>query len=95
MYLVSPELYREASDRLLDAVGSKTYFSGSVAFPFVGTECRLTVSVIVYRERIVLPEGVAEAITDLVPVWWEFHTWAESDEMVNDFSFSDLRCFVR
>lgn len=95
MYSVSPELYREVAERLLDAAGSRGYYSGTIAFDFAGAGCRLTASVVVYRERISLPEGDAEAIVDVVPVWWEFHTFAAGEEVMNDFSFSDLRRFVR
>ncbi|WP_418983615.1 hypothetical protein [Alistipes sp.] len=91
MYSVSPELYREAAARLAEAVGGSNYFSGTVRFPFGDTECRLTGSVIVYRKRESLPEGDGERIADLVPVWWEFHTSIEGREVLNDFSFSQLR----
>lgn len=90
-YSVSSELYEEAAIRLTDAIGPDNYFSGTVAFRYEGTECRLTASVIVYRERLSRPEGVHNAITDLVPVWWEFHTFCHGDENLNDFDFTELR----
>lgn len=91
MYSVSPELYREAATRLMDAIDSQNYFSGTVAFRFEQTDCRLTTSVLVYRNRIARPEGVGLAITDLVPVWWEFHTTYDEGEVLNDFSFAELK----
>ena len=36
-------------------------------------------------------EGDRDVIADLVPVWWEFHTTGDGGEVLNDFSFSDLR----
>lgn len=57
MYSVSPELYHEAAARLSDAIDGGNYFSGSLAFRFGDTDCRLTASVIVYRGRLSLPEG--------------------------------------
>lgn len=95
IYPVSTALYREAADRLLDAVGARSYFSGTVSFRFSETECRLTASLIVYRKRHPLPEGDVDAIADLVPVWWEFHTRVDDTECLNDFSFSELRSFIR
>ncbi|MFR5441984.1 hypothetical protein [Alistipes sp.] len=59
MYSVSPELYHEAAARLSDAIDGGNYFSGSLAFRFGDTDCRLTASVIVYRGRLSLPEGGA------------------------------------
>ena len=90
-YSVSPELYRETAVRLADALDGGGYFSGSVRFAFGGMECRLTASVIVCRRRESLPEGDVDAVADLVPVWWEFHTAGDGGEVLNDFSFSDLR----
>lgn len=90
-YSVTPELYNETLTRLTEAIGADNYFSGTVEFVFDDITCRLRTSVIVYRRTERLPEGDASVITDLVPVWWEFHT--ESDdagEMLNDFSFSEL-----
>lgn len=94
IYSVSSALYLEAIDRLLDAVGPRGYFSGMLRFPFEGTECRLTVSVLVSRRRVVLPEGSQECVSDLVPVWWEFHTTVDGEERLNDFSFATLRTML-
>lgn len=95
MYCVSPELYLETAARLGDAIGDGNYFSGAIEFLSGDLICRLTISVIVYRSRISLPEGVCRPVTDLVPVWWEFHTVGEAGEMLNDFDFSSLvRCLV-
>ena len=94
MYSVSTELYREVVSRLLEAVGSESYYSGTLAFGYGDVECRLTASVIVCRERVRYPEGVWDEITDLVPVWWEFHTADDAGEFLNDFSFSELRSLL-
>lgn len=94
MYSVSTELYEEAFARLKDAIGGREYFSGTVCFEHDGIGCRLVASVIVCRERVSLPEGVGHEISDLVPVWWEFHTEDPGGEMLNDFSFSALRSLV-
>lgn len=94
IYTVSLALYLEALERLLDAIGPRGYFSGSVDFRFEGVGCRLTASVIVARRRVRLPEGERDAVADLVPVWWEFHTVAEEGELLNDFSFAALRALV-
>ena len=91
MYSVSSELYRETAARLTEAAGAAGYFSGSVCFRFAQTECRLTASVIVYRRTERLPEGDCEVVADLVPVWWEFHTLVDGAEVLNDFSFAELR----
>ena len=91
-YPVTPELYHETLIHLTDAIGAANYYSGTVAFDFDGIACRLLTSVIVYRRTERLPEGEYSLLTDLVPVWWEFHTESDEEgELLNDFSFDELR----
>lgn len=94
MYTISSLLYEETARRLRDAIGSRSYFSGSVRFIFEGMECRLTLSAVIYKSRREMPEGVFDAIDDIVPVWWEFHTSDECGETLNDFSFSTLKEYI-
>lgn len=91
MYTVLPELYDLAAERLIEGIGRSDYFSGTVAFDFEGVECRLTASLIVYRRSERLPEGDGSPVADIVPVWWEFHTFVGGVESLNDFSFSEIR----
>jgi len=64
-YSVPSELYREVALRLSEAIGSGGYFSGTLAFAWGEAECRLTASVIVYRQRISAPDGQADVISRL------------------------------
>ena len=91
MYSISPELYRQVTGRLSDAIGDGDYFSGALDFVFGPVSCRLVVTVIVYRARVVLPEGERRPVADVVPVWWEFRTVVDGEERLNDFSFDELR----
>lgn len=93
-YSVPSELYREVALRLSEAIGSGGYFSGTLAFVWGEAECRLTASVIVYRQRISAPDGQADVISRLVPVWWEFHTAFDGVEQLNDFSFEELGAWI-
>ncbi|MDE7304293.1 MAG: hypothetical protein K2N04_00025 [Alistipes sp.] len=95
MYSVSSELYGQVAASLAEAIGAKSYFSGSVEASADGAEWRLTASVIVYRRRVSLPEGEFDTIADLVPVWWEFHSFVSGVEQINDFSFATLRETIR
>jgi len=91
MYRVSSALYNELAWRLAERIGRDGYFSGSIELETAGAECRLVLSAVVYRRRETMPEGESEIISDLVPVWWEFHTATEEGEAINDFSFGELR----
>ncbi len=94
IYSVSPELYEEVKRRFIELIDDRNYFSGHLAFDFEGWECRLVCSCFVRRREEVLPEGVAHPICDLMPVWWEFHTYDSCCERLNDFSFSTLRTLL-
>ncbi|MDE5637428.1 MAG: hypothetical protein K2J51_05360 [Alistipes sp.] len=91
MYIIASEVYDRLAECLRDAIGGSSYFSGSVAVIDGDTECRLTASLIVYRERIVSPEGTAECISDIVPVWWESRTTCGAEEMLDDCDFAEIR----
>ncbi len=96
IYPISDALYAETLDRLIDAIGSRSYFSGVLTFPHHDLLCRLVLSVCVYRRTERLPEGDTDRVADLVPVWWEFHTLADDGtEHPNDFSFGELRDRLR
>lgn len=95
MYPVSSELYRQVAARLAEAVGNHGYFSGTVEGEAEGAAWRLTVSAIVYRNRVSQPEGTFDPISDFVPVWWEFHTLTAEGEVLNDFSFGEMRNIFR
>jgi len=95
IYSVTTPLYREMAELLREAIGDETYFSGSVMHLWGDIECRLTVSLILYRQTVRMPEGEARPIVDAVPVWWEFHTSEGGEEFPNDFSFAELRPCLR
>lgn len=95
MYTVSKELYGEVKARLEEAIDGESYFSGRIEGETAEVAWRLTASLIVYREPVLLPEGAEERIADLVPVWWEFHTTASEGEVLNDFSFGVVREAIR
>lgn len=79
-YPIIPELYGIVARKLLDEIGEKSFYSGSFSFDYGSKEC--------------LPEGDADRIDDLVPVWWEFHTSDQAGERPNDFSFSELKEYL-
>ncbi len=91
MYSISTALYLETVEQLAETIGASNYFSGSLTFQFGEVACRMTTSVIVYRQHLSMPEDEQEIITDLIPVWWEFHTTIDGTEQLNDFSFTTLR----
>ncbi len=91
MYSVSSKLYDEAAEMICEAADGRGYLSDSFRFRFDDTECNLRLSVILYYTEVDFPEGRHRLLCDAVPVWWEFHTTTPERELLNDFSFSELR----
>ena len=94
MYDIPNQLYLEVADRLIARFGTSDYFSGTLSLDYVGVMCSLLRSAIIYRRRERCDEGERLLIADVVPVWWEFHTFIDGEEVVNNFSFNELREYI-
>lgn len=94
MYEISSKLYLEIADRLMAEIGSKEYFSGAILCTHGDIECKLLCSLFVERSRHTEPDENYPAIVDIIPVWWEFSTVEGSVELLNDFSFSELKALI-
>lgn len=94
MFTVTPHLYRETAIRLREAVSGCSYFSGSISFSSDNIDCKLTASLVICRQSLDMPEEELRCISDIVPVWWHFATFRDGTEILNDFSFGDLKEFM-
>lgn len=94
MYNILPELYREVVVKILDEIGSRDYYSGSFDFESEDVSCRIVLSAVIYRDNVHYPEGEYSLVKDIVPVWWEFHTYLDGNECLNNFSFNELREYI-
>ena len=95
MFNVSSVIYGRVAEIILDRIGSSDYLSESFEFEFEGVVFKMLFSGVFYRKRLYLPEGECDVLTDIVPVWWEFHTFNQQGEMLNDFSFNELRRYLK
>lgn len=91
MYNVSTQLYLDLADKLFEQITTKEFFSGVVTLYDGDIECRLITTLIIERESKPNEEYSFPRITNLVPVWWEFHTFEGDRELLNNFSFSEFR----
>lgn len=94
MYIVLPELYHRLSEELVDKIAGRGYFSGTIELEYGDVHCRLVLSVVMYYEERDGAQGVERVLSDLVAVWWEFHTYTSNEEIINDLSFDELRKYV-
>jgi hypothetical protein len=95
MFNVSSVIYGRVAEIILDRIGPSDYLRESFEFECEGVVCRMLFSGVLYRKRLYLPEGEFDAIDDIVPVWWEFHTFNQQGEILNDFSFTELRNYLK
>lgn len=95
MYKVSPEFYVALVEKLLEQIDLKEYYSGVLEFEFEDVNCRMVLSAVVYRKGVVYAERPSLGVRDVVPVWWELHTYIEGEECLNDFSFNELREYIK
>ena len=94
MYEISSQIYEKTAEKLCNLVGGNGYFSGTLEFSHEDIECRMVASLIIYRKRVEMPEGLFDVIDDIVPVWWEFHTVIDGEELINDFDFARLKEYI-
>ncbi|MBQ1253340.1 MAG: hypothetical protein IIY05_03245 [Alistipes sp.] len=95
MYAISSKLYHQLATRLVELVADKGYYSGRLEFEFEGVWCELILSVFVYHQQQSDKWATRPAVVDMIPVWWEFHTSTDGDEMLNDMSFNELRDYIK
>ena len=95
MYTISSKVYLEVAERLSALIGSLNYYSGWFEFESDELSCRMVLSIFIHRHKETLPEGrVVDVIDNIIPVWWEFHTYVDGEEVLNNFSFNELREFI-
>lgn len=94
MYHITPELYHDVALRLCDAIDGDSYYAGSITFSTDEIDYRLTLSIIIHRSSDSSEIKNLNSIVDIIPVWWEFHTYNSTGEIINDFSFSDLKADI-
>ena len=94
MYDVLPELYQEVATKIIEQVGRRGYYSDALDFEWGGVECHMVLSAVVYRRTEQYPEGERFVVADMVPVWWEFHTFIDGEEVLNNFSFNEMREYI-
>jgi hypothetical protein len=94
MIEISAEIYCAIAARLREKIGICDYFNGTVEFETEEFYSTLTLTAIVYRRTETTPECVRRPVSDVVPVWWDFSTVQECGQVLNDFSFMELKPYL-
>lgn len=90
-------IYAAIADKLTDAIGEGSYFSGDIDHEDdYGNEYHLGITVMVYRRTVTAPDCSWNEIYNIVPLWWEFHTYVGDDkeEVWNDFMFEEFKRWI-
>lgn len=91
MYCFKSEIYEELSSEIRLSLQNRCYFSGRAEVEDGDTVCRLVASLIIYRRNTAPLSDERDTIVNVVPVWWECHTFAGGAEVENDFDFDEFR----
>lgn len=92
---VSNEVYSALSDELIEQIGSDEYFKTTIEVEKDGIMYELEASGMVYRKEVRCPDWTGEVISDVIPTWWELHTFdKDGNEIRNDGQFSEIREYI-
>lgn len=94
MLLITPTFYQRLGDLLVEAIDSTDYYSGDIELGDLEVDYRFSSTLMIYYAEEIYPEGCQTIICDIVPVWWELHTFTEDGEWLNDFDFNTLKAYV-
>lgn len=91
MYFFKSEIYEELSSEIRLSLENNCYFSGRAEVGDGDVVCRLVASLIIYRRKVAPLSDERDTIVNVVPVWWECHTFEDGEEVENDFDFDEFR----
>ena len=87
--------YCHVAEKIIEQTLGRNYFSGVFEFDLGELSARMIATLMIYHRKERLPQGEITLISDIIPVWWEFHTLIDDEEKLNDFSFNELREYIK
>ncbi len=91
MLKITIPIYEHLSELLLEAIDGREFYSDDIIFEWEGVEYKFSATLMVYYRQVRYPEGWESEISNIVPVWWEFHSTTEYGEELNDMDFNELK----
>lgn len=84
MIKITQNIYEEVLQKLVIEIGDSNYISArTITGSFDGVEYKFIINAVIYRDDF-------KNISEIVPIWWEFHTEIDGVEKMNDFLFSEM-----
>lgn len=96
MIILDDSDYKCIAEKLMLAIGNSQFYNGLIEYQTSDFSSVLRATLIIYRQKTLDPaDDNATKITDIVPVWWEFHAYDQYGEQLNGFSWRELReCMI-
>lgn len=88
MIKITKNIYEEVLQKLVIEIGDSNYISArTITGGFDDVEYKFIINAVIYRDDF-------KNISEIVPIWWEFHTEIDGVEKMNDFLFSEMMKLV-
>lgn len=97
VFHIENKIYKDITEQLTELIGGNDYIratrinieDGDISHTF-------DITAIIYHELFSAPDGCWSEISDIIPIWHEFHTYegAEMIEKLNDFSIDNLKKYM-
>lgn len=93
---IEPQIYQALAEALLDKIGERDYLpqtmleiegEGDMLF-------RLSIAAIIYHGIDYWPDGAVRTITNVVPIWWELHSFRGDVEVLNNATFDRIKEYI-
>lgn len=88
MIEITRNIYEEVLSKLIGEIGESNYLSTrNITGSFDNVMYNFIITAVIYRDDF-------KNISEIVPIWWEFHTEIDGVEKMNDFLFSELQKLI-
>ncbi|MFI3281415.1 MAG: hypothetical protein R3Y44_05530 [Rikenellaceae bacterium] len=94
MSIITHFFYERLAELLIEQIDGREFYSDIINFDLSQVECQFSATLMIYYTNHRYPEGNVMQISNIVPVWWEFHTTTAEGEVLNDFDFELLKQIV-
>lgn len=92
-YEVENSVYEALAQRIFDKL-SGNYLNTVIELVDGDVEITFKITAVAYYRKNGDVSGDWEELTDLVPIWWECHTYLYGNEIINNVSFNVLKDFI-
>lgn len=94
LHCIPEEVYGELATQLVEQIGAANYISNiRIQVETRTFDYEFEVSAVIYWRDIAAPDGNYKELGDVVPIWWELHSYEGDDrvEILNDATFDRIK----